>query len=314
MDNQTVGVVGLGRIGLPIAINLARAGFPVRATDTAPRPDRVEELTAAGGHFVESAAMAAESSDVLITLLPDSSAVAAVLLDDAVLEALSANSVCVDMTSGYPADTRRIAAGLMHRRGISLVDAPICNGGVPGAYEGTLVLCLGGDKAILDGIRPVLEAVAGTLVHVGAVGDAQTIKLLSNYVALGVAAMAAEIFGIAAASGLEPRSAADALSHCVARKFINLEHLTQVLLEEDHPQQEVNFRVDLARKDLRYVAAHAAEHGVWAPMAEGGHAHFLVAEGAGLALTEAIRGPWALTLDLLGRTDAAALTGVGGRS
>lgn len=293
MDNCRIGFVGLGRIGFPVALNLARRGFVLRGFDLAPTDEVVTELTAAGATIEDDPARVAEDADVLVTLLPDSAAVESVLFSAAVRAQLRPGMVCIDMSSSLPEDTERIGERLATDHGVALVDAPICNGGVPGAYEGRLVFCVGGDDAAVQHARAVLDPIAEHVAHVGPLGAGHTIKLISNYIALGVSGLVSEAYAIGVASGFRAQAVADALQHCVVGRFIHTDHLDRVLFADDSPKP-VRFRLALGRKDLRYLVSHAARTGVISPVADGVHEQYLLAERSGLADHEATKGPWAL--------------------
>lgn len=298
MGSQSVGFVGLGRIGFPVALNIARAGFPLRAYDLAVRPEYAEQLEAEGASVVERVEEVAEGTDVLVTLLPDSDAVRSVLLSPPVRGGLRSGAVCIEMSSGFPPDTLRIGADLAEG-GVELLDAPICNGGVPGAYKGRLTLCVGGEAEVLQHVRPILDPVAASVLHVGPLGSGHAIKLVSNYVALGVTGLMSEAFAIAMASGFSFDDIEPTLQECVVGRFVHLEHLSNVLRSaRAGGDDEARFTLGLARKDLRYVVAHAAEKGVFSPIADAVHEQYLAAERSGLADLEATWAPWRLLSEL----------------
>lgn len=294
MAEARVGFIGLGRIGFPVALNIARAGFPLKGHDVALRREYAHELEEAGASVVGAVEEAVDGADVLVTLLPDSDAVRSVLLSEGVTSRLRPGMICIEMSSGFPEDTRRIAFDLS-KAGVELLDAPICNGGVPGAYEGRLTLCVGGAEQTVERVRPILGAAAATILHVGPVGSGHLIKLVSNYVALGVTGLMSEAYAIAVAGGFSFERIEPILRECVVGRFVQLEHLSKVLsAAAGDDRQEARFKLRLGRKDLRYLVGQAARMGLFSPIASAVHEQYLLAERSGLDDVEATWGPWQL--------------------
>ncbi|MHB8718140.1 MAG: NAD(P)-dependent oxidoreductase [Candidatus Dormibacteria bacterium] len=302
---EQIGFIGLGQIGLPIALNLARAGHTLVPYDVAPRPDSVEQLEKAGARQAADLAAVVQGSDIVITSLPDSAAVETVILSDAVRSKLRRGMVWVEMSSGYPADTRRFAQILEEAHGVELVDAPVCDGGVPAAWEARLTLCLGGSEAAVRRVRPILSDVASDIVHVGPVGQGHIMKLLSNFIKLATCGVVANAYTIAQASGMQLEAVSETLRHCVASKFVNLDAAEGQLLSMPSEGPPL-FRLALARKDLRYLAAHAATSGVFSPLADGAHALYLVAERTGFADAEDVQGAWRALQEMLPKSTAGS--------
>jgi 3-hydroxyisobutyrate dehydrogenase len=170
----TVGFIGLGRMGSPMARRLVEGGHRVLGFDLA--PEALAHLVEAGGEPVHSAGEAA-TADVVVLMLPDSDVVTAVLHGDDVVAALASGSIVIDMSSSEPMRTRELAAELAER-GIHLVDAPV-SGGVRGAETGKLTIMVGGDGEIVDRVQPVLELL-GRPVRAGGVGAGHAVKALNN--------------------------------------------------------------------------------------------------------------------------------------
>ncbi|AKS32176.1 NAD(P)-dependent oxidoreductase [Mycolicibacterium goodii] len=170
----TIGFIGLGRMGSPMARLLIKGGHRVLGFDLAQQARA--HLTEAGGTAVHSAGAAA-AADVVILMLPDSKVVTSVLGDDAVTAALAPGTIVIDMSSSEPVRTRELADELAQRR-IHLVDAPV-SGGVRGAEAGTLTIMVGGDADIVDRVTGVLELL-GRPVRAGGVGAGHAVKALNN--------------------------------------------------------------------------------------------------------------------------------------
>lgn len=197
----SIGFIGLGQMGLPMIRNLLRAQLRVTGFDLNPQAaaslDQDANFTMAA-----SPIEAATSCDVLILMLPDSKIVDALLWEGetALAKHLKSNQILVDMGSSDPVHTRDNFTKLAALN-IPFCDAPV-SGGVKRATDGSLSIMMGGEKAHIEKVRPVLETLGKTLVHVGAAGAGHAVKALNNYVsaagllAVSEALVAAEKFGI----------------------------------------------------------------------------------------------------------------------
>ena len=200
MDGKTVGFIGVGRMGRPMARRILGAGFSLHVFDLAP---------AAVSALVESGAIAASSPralagrcDVVITMLPGPAEVEAVVEGvDGVVEGILPDSVLVDMSTSSPSLSKQIAAHL-DQKGARFLDAPV-SGGAAGAEEGSLTLMVGGKPEVLDECRGVLEPMAGAIYHLGGVGAGHTVKLLNQMLIYTQAVSAMEVLGIAARTGVD---------------------------------------------------------------------------------------------------------------
>src|SRR5262245_24085170 len=221
---MSIGFIGVGTMGLPMAANLAKKGFAVTAYDRS--PEALVAARAAGIAVVGSTAEAVAGAVVVITWLPSSRHVASVYAGDGVvLAAARRGSLCVDMSTIDPAVTRRVAAAA-RERGIRFVDAP-ASGGVPRATDGTLAIMVGGDAADYQAALPALQAMGANVIHVGPVGSGGVAKLCNNLSA-GVAAVAvSEAFRIAEGFGVDPKIVTEVISKSSGNTWI-MEHMHPV--------------------------------------------------------------------------------------
>lgn len=176
-DILSIGIIGLGNMGLPIASRLLEAGLRVTGYDLSPAARAA--LQERGGTAVEGPADAASVVDALILMLPDSAIVSHVMSDPALRAALHPGHLVIDMGSSEPVRTRALAAEL-DADGVELVDAPV-SGGVAGAVAGTLTIMVGGSAKTVQRLTPVLEHL-GRVRHAGAVGAGHAIKALNNLI------------------------------------------------------------------------------------------------------------------------------------
>jgi 3-hydroxyisobutyrate dehydrogenase len=197
--STVVGFIGLGNMGRPMALRLVRAGYEVRAYDLV--QEAREALRAAGAVAAESAAHAATGAKVVILMLPNSSVVRDVVTDAEFMQALDADALVVDMSSGEPAVTRELAAHLADR-GIRMIDAPV-SGGVSGAKNGTLTIMAAGTAEEVEVARPLLE-VLGKVFAVGPVGSGHALKAFNNLLSATHLWATGEVMAAGERFGLDP--------------------------------------------------------------------------------------------------------------
>ena len=198
---QNIGFIGVGIMGTPMVRCLLKAGFPVNVYDR--RETQVAPLVEEGVVAKNSPKEVAESSDIVITMLPNSMIVDSVMFDEnGLFEGLTAGKVFIDMSSADYHTNQRICLRLKDK-GVEMLDAPV-TGSSKGATEGTLTIMVGGEESTLEKVRPVLEAMGSKIIHVGPVGTADIAKACNQMLfALNLAA-ASEVFALAAKAGLDP--------------------------------------------------------------------------------------------------------------
>ena len=195
-----VGFIGLGVMGRPMALNLLRARHDV--TVWARRPESAEPLVERGAAAAASPAALAGRCDVVFTMLTSTADVEQVLLgDDGVVGGAEAGLVVIDTSTIDPSATRTIAAALAER-GIEMLDAPV-SGGPHGARDATLSIMVGGDAAVLERVRPALDAVGAKVRHMGGHGAGQATKACHQLLLLITAQGVAESLSLARRAGLD---------------------------------------------------------------------------------------------------------------
>ncbi len=196
----TIAFLGLGHMGGPMAANLVAGGLTVRGFD--PVPDLKAAAEAKGASVFDSGAEAVADADVVITSLPSGAIVKACYAE--VLPAAKPGALFIDTSTISVDDARAINAQAVEH-GFAQIDAPV-SGGVKGATAGTLAFMVGGDDAAVERARPVLEPMAGKIIHCGGSGTGQSAKLCNNMVlavqqiAIGEAFVLAEKLGLSAQS------------------------------------------------------------------------------------------------------------------
>lgn len=253
-----VGFIGLGVMGLRMAANLLKAGFPLAVHDL--NGSAVAALVEQGATDAGSKAGVAAAADIVITMLPDTPDVESVVFGEGGLaESMRAGSILVDMSSISPVATRRFAASLAER-GITMLDAPV-SGGFQGAESATLSIMVGGEADALERCRPVLEAMGKTINHIGASGAGQVCKVCNQVaVAINIQAVA-ESLTLAKKSGVDPAKVRGALLGGFARSTA-LDLHGQRVLDDNFA---AGFRVTLQRKDLRLALETGSASGAVLP-------------------------------------------------
>jgi 3-hydroxyisobutyrate dehydrogenase len=255
-----IGFIGLGTMGAPMEQRLLDAGHRVTVHNRT--RSREASLAAAGAQRAATPREAAEGAEVLFTMVSDTPDVQAVVLgEQGAIHGLSSGSVLVDMSTISPATTRLIARALAEH-GVAMLDAPV-SGGSEGAERGTLSIMLGGDEAVLERVRPLLEVLGSTITRVGEVGSGQVTKAINQVIIAGVYAAVAEGMAIGLAAGIDLDAARQALGGGAAGSWV-LEHRAQNMVENRYP---LGFRTRLHRKDLGIALEAARELGVAIPIA-----------------------------------------------
>jgi len=202
----TIGFIGLGNMGLPMAQNLIKAGHTVQGFDVG--KTQLDALAESGGRVAASAKAAASGVDVVITMLPAGQHVREVYLGaDGVLAAAGPNTLLID-SSTIDVETARNVAAAAAKKGLAMLDAPV-SGGTGGAQAGTLTFMCGGSDDAFARAKPLLEKMGKTIVHAGGAGNGQAAKICNNMI-LGVSMIAvSEAFVLAEKLGLDAQKLYD---------------------------------------------------------------------------------------------------------
>jgi 2-hydroxy-3-oxopropionate reductase len=266
----TVGFIGLGIMGTPMALNLRRAGHRIAVWSR--RPEAAARLTEAGAERCTTPAAVAAQSEVCFTVVSDTRDVEAVILGndagdpeapgggaDALIAGVRPGTVVVDMSTISPSATRRIAERLA-TAGAQMLDAPV-SGGEQGAIDGTLSIMVGGPVEAFERVRPLLEVMGSRITHVGENGAGQVCKACNQVVVAQTIAGVAEALLLAKASGVDAAKVREALLGGFAYSRI-LEVHGQRMLDADYAP---GFKAALHQKDLRIVLEAAGELGLALP-------------------------------------------------
>ncbi len=284
---QTVGVIGVGIMGAPMARHLMDKGF--RLFLHSRTRSKAEPLLRAGAAWCDTPAALAEQVDVVVSVVCDSPDVEAVYLGgQGVCRGLRRGGLCIDMSTIAPQTACAVAVAVRERGG-AFLDAPV-SGGKTGAEAGTLTIMVGGDEADVARARPVFEAVGKAVVHCGPVGNGQLTKLC-NQILCGLNLLAvSEAVVFARKVGLDPATMLRAVSTGAAGSWA-VDHLGPRMLGRDFAPM---FMIDLQQKDLRITLETARGKDV--PLPGTAMVHQLLA--ANQAMGEGLEGTQALVKTL----------------
>lgn len=262
--SDTVGFIGLGNMGWPMATNLARSTFEVIGYDA--DADIAARFDAATGCTIApSLAALADAVDTVVTMLPTGKVVQAVLLEEeggALGDGLGPNGLVIDMSSSEPVGTRSLGRTLA-AKGVGLVDAPV-SGGVPKAEDGSLAIMIGADDpAAADAAEPVLRTMGDRLFRAGPLGAGHAVKALNNYVAAAAFAAASEALIVGDAFGLDRETILSIINNSTGRNFNTEVPMKEHVLPRTFA---TGFKLGLMAKDVAIAAGLAEEIGVDAPL------------------------------------------------
>jgi 2-hydroxy-3-oxopropionate reductase len=258
---ETVGFIGLGLMGRPMARNLARR-YRLVVHSRSPAP--VDELVQAGAVRADSPAAVARAATRIITMLPDSPDVEQVLEGpDGVFSALQPGTILIDTSSIAPAVARRLAA-VAKANGGTMLDAPV-SGGEIGAINASLSVMVGGDAAAFAAVKPILDTMGNPerVIRIGDSGAGQICKVCNQMVIGGTLAAVSEAFALARRADVDPARVREALLGGFAASRVLEVHGERMLARNYKP----GFRAQLYAKDMRIAAETLASTGTPAPVA-----------------------------------------------
>jgi 3-hydroxyisobutyrate dehydrogenase len=248
----SVGFIGLGNMGNPMASNVLKNGFSMTVFDK--NRKAMENLVEAGAKAAESAKQVVEDAEVVLTCLPGSPEVEALYLDaGGVVELAKPGTLLVDLSSVLPSTPRKLEQRAK-ARGLLFLEAPV-SGGVTGARAATLAIMTGGDAAVLERVRPILRSMGPNIYHVGPVGSGNTMKAINNMMSSvnALAMMEGMVLGLKAGLDLNTMSeivkASSGTSNALAR-------VQRALIPRNF---EPGFKVQLMNKDLETFNTIAKE-------------------------------------------------------
>lgn len=261
-DKLTVGYIGLGLMGKPMARNILKAGFPLVVHNRSRAA--VDELVAEGAIAAGSAKEVAEKVDVVFTNLPDSPDVELVALGPGgVIEGAHDGLIFVDNSTIKPATARKIAETL-GEKGVACLDAPVSGGDI-GAVEGTLTIMVGGPAAALERAMPVLQAIGKSITHIGEAGAGQIAKCANQVMVAAQMVALGELLILARKTGADPQKVVQAIQGGAAQCWTLDTKPPRLFAGNRQP----GFKAYMQAKDLGIVMDTARQYGVPLPATAG---------------------------------------------
>lgn len=240
---SSLGFIGLGNLGAHLARSLLRGGFAITVHDL--ERDRAAGLLAAGAAWADSPKETAEAARSVITCLPSPAAAAAVLEGGSgVLAGLAPGGAWIEMGTNDVNEVKRLAARAAER-GIACLEAPV-TGGVHKAATGAITVLVGGETSVYEAHLPALRAMGDPVIHMGPLGSASVIKVITNMLAFIHLAAAGEALMLAKRGGLDLATSFEAIRASSGNSFVH-ETESQVILNGSY---NIGFTLDLACKDL----------------------------------------------------------------
>lgn len=262
MSKPPVGFIGLGVMGLPMAMNLSQAGYSLTVYDK--DPAAVERATAAvaGVNLAKSPKEVAQASTIVVTMLPSGRFVREVALgEDGLVHGFSEGAVLLDTSSAEPWLTLE-TADVLARSGVAMVDAPV-SGAQIGAQTGQLVFMAGGESAALNRVMPLLDVMGKQVFHLGGIGAGHTMKCLNNMVTAMTFMATAEGLAIGKKLGLDPDVMTDVLNVSTGMSWISQTHIRQRITSRTFDDA---FKLELMVKDIGIAMRLAGDQAIPAPL------------------------------------------------
>jgi 3-hydroxyisobutyrate dehydrogenase len=256
-----IGFIGMGLMGIPMSCRLLAAGYPVKVWNR--NPEKTAVPAAHGASIATSIAQLCADVDIIMLCVSDTAAVEDIVLaNHGVLENLSTEQIIIDFSSIDPQATRNLALHVSEKS-CHWLDAPV-SGGVAGAEQGTLAIMAGGDEAILDSVRPILEPLSQRITRMGDVGAGQVTKICNQMIVSCNVLVMAEVMALAEKSGVDSRQIPAALKGGFADS-IPLQLTGPRMAERDY--QPVKWHVKTLLKDLDMANGLAKDNVSSIPMA-----------------------------------------------
>lgn len=263
MTQETIGLIGVGMMGWPMATNILKAGRSLIVYDA--DGSRAQKFaTEVGGAVAADLAELAAKAKTIVTMLPNSSIVTEVVQGEKGLaQHLGAGHTLIEMSSGAPEATIAIGKSL-EAKGVRMIDAPV-SGGVPRATSGELTIMCGGDPEVVKACRPVLQTMGSDIVHVGILGAGQAMKALNNLVSAGGFLIGIEALLIGQKFGLDPHRMVDILNTSSGMNNSTQKKFKQYVLSRRF--SDGGFGIGLMAKDVGIALDVAKSVGVPVPFA-----------------------------------------------
>ncbi len=256
---HTVGWIGLGAMGKPMAGNLLQAGYQVHVYNRS--REKAETLLQSGAQWAQSPREVSDRSDIIVIMVSDASALKQLLImPDGILDSDLQGRTVINMSTIGPDDSRKFAE-MVRARGGSFLDAPV-SGSVKPAQDGQLIILVGGETDVLEQCRPIFDVLGKSSIHFGDVGNGSSAKLVINSLLAMIMQGISEALVMAAGLGLNKDQVAQLISESALNSPL-FQAKKEMLLQEEFPPA---FALKLMAKDLKLAADEAISHNVPLPV------------------------------------------------
>ena len=260
---KKIGFIGLGKMGLPMALNLCKKGYPVMVCSR--NSESQKTIVEAGGGAIESIQEMGRVCDVVITIIPADNEIRSVYMgEDGILSRAKKNLICIDMTSAK-GTTKVAVANYIEEIGkkVQFIDAPV-SGGVKGAVDGTLTIMVGSTDKQFEEINGLLRTMGTKIIHTGKVGSGSNIKMLNQILNAANTAIAAEVLCLSRKLGVEDKVLSEVINQSSGGSYIFEKNVPKYMMTGDHTP---GFKLDLMKKDVGLFIDTAKEMKLFSPVA-----------------------------------------------
>lgn len=259
---KKIGFIGLGKMGMPMALNLCRKGFDVQVCSS--NPDSQKKILESGGYAASSFAEMAGSCDAVVTIVPSDKEILELFEgDDGILANAREGLVWIEMTSAKGTTKEAVAEAIRQSgKQIDFLDAPV-SGGVAGAEKGTLTIMVGSGEKELEENRNILEAMGSKIIHTGPVGSGSNVKMLNQMLNAANTAVAAEVLCISRMLGVDDHVLSEVVNQSSGGSYIFERNVPKYMMTGDHTP---GFRLNLMKKDVGLFIDTAQEIDGFAPL------------------------------------------------
>ncbi len=259
---KKIGFIGLGKMGLPMALNLCKAGYELYVHSS--NPDSQAQLVEQGAHVADSYNDMAAKCDIVITIVPADKEIKELYLgDNGLLANAAENVIFIDMTSAMGSTKEMVEQeALAKNKNLGFVDAPV-SGGVAGAVNGTLTIMTGCQEEIFEQIEPALGAMGKNIIYTGKVGTGSNVKMLNQMLNAGNTAVAAEVLCMSRKLGVDDEVLKNVVSQSSGQSFVFDRNVTKFMMSGDHTP---GFRLNLMKKDVGLFVDSVDELESFAPV------------------------------------------------
>tara|TARA_A100001037_G_C15153803_1_gene641782 strand:+ start:2578 stop:3471 length:894 start_codon:yes stop_codon:yes gene_type:complete len=251
-----IGFVGLGNMGGPMAVNMAKKGHKLTVHDL--RKESAIELLEMGADWSDTPKGVVSNNEVVFTSLPVPRDVETVVLgENGIIEGTTGDNIYVDLSTNSPTIIRRIHDECA-QKGIKVLDAPV-SGGTYGAAAGTLAVMVGGDEETFNQIKPALDAIGSHVVYCGPIGNGMVTKICNNLLSMGIGVLMSEALTLGVKAGMDLETLADVITNSTGGNKRLADKFPRFLFQGNF---EPGFATALAAKDVRLATDLGREYGI----------------------------------------------------